>query len=770
MRLIFFCFASLPQLLVGGEQFVIGGNVRDAATGEPLAAANIRVLGTSRGTIANAYGTYALTLDAGSYALVFSSIGYRPDTLQVHLTANLTHDVLLPASDIVLPEIVVTSEDPAFEIIRRAIANKKKWMDRLKSYNMEAFTRQILQRDTAIASITESFTKGTWQQGDTLREAIVQRRQTANVEAQFNYASVGRILNFNDDEIRFLGYSFVGPTAGNALDYYNYRLLRTRASHGREVYDIRMMPRTKTVPLFDGTISIANETYALMGVDVEPNDAFLIPFVKEKELRYRQQFGLYEQTFWMPADIRIDAAFAIGILGFSFPRIVFHQTSVIYDYKINTLIADSVPMRPRLVVDSSATKVDSAYWVSHTVLPLTSEEKKAYETIDSTQTLDVQFRPGGFAFSVGAGSDAASTVLNTLDLSFNRVEGFHLGARAELDTLTPRAAGYACLAYGFSDKRWKYAAGATVYSSSTRRYGIGAEVYRRLDHHPDQNYYGVLFNSFTSLLDKNDYRDYYRSDGWRGFFKAQPVAILALELSFISERQWSVAQQSNFSIVYPSRSYRPNPTITDGRLRSIRFDGHLGKESVPLDFVTNNTFSISLEHSSPSIASSQFNFTRLDAVGTISFPTFARTYLLPPTFRLRIGAGVTSNSTPPQRMFSLESSSSGFAPFGVMRALGVKEFGGTGYISATAEHNFRSLPFLALGLGFLYENNIELIAHGGAARIWNTSAYPLRTTDGWYYEGGFSFNRIFELLRINLTWRTSSPERFKLTFGVANIL
>ena len=37
---------------------------------------------------------------------------------------------------------------------------------------------------------------------------------------------------------------------------------------------------------------------------------------------------------------------------------------------------------------------------------------------------------------------------------------------------------------------------------------------------------------------------------------------------------------------------------------------------------------------------------------------------------------------------------------------------------SVSQRSTRGLPFLALGLGFLYENNIELIVQGGAARIW----------------------------------------------------
>ncbi len=421
----FLCFALslLSSPAIAAEKYWLSGIIRDASTGESLAAANIRIAGTTRGTITNTDGAYSLTLEVGDYTLLVSMVGYRTDTLLVSLSASTIHDVSLQPADIVLPEVLATSEDPAVEIMRRAIARKHLWIDKLFSYRLEAFTRQILRRDTSIASITESYSTGYWQQGDTLREVIHQRRQTANIQSSFNPAAVGVILNFNENKVRFLGYSFRGPTADDALDFYDFKLLLTRSTAGHEVYDIRMTPNTATVPLFSGTINITGDSYALIGVDVEPNEAFIIPFVKDWRLRYRQQFGQYEGNFWLPTDIRIEGAFDVGFPGISFPRIGISQTSVISGYDVNVPIPDSIVHKPRLVVDSAATVYDSSYWSSHDVLPLNPEEKDAYASIDSSQSLEVQFRPGGITATLGEGAGILGGILTYEDFAFNRVEG-----------------------------------------------------------------------------------------------------------------------------------------------------------------------------------------------------------------------------------------------------------------------------------------------------------------------------------------------------------
>ncbi|HMK38892.1 MAG TPA: DUF5686 family protein [Bacteroidota bacterium] len=771
MHLLFLSFITLHVLAnATPSTATLKGTARDAGTGEPLAAANVRVLGTSRGTITNTSGEYSIVLATGEYRILFTMLGYAADTVSLRLDRDQQCDVRLFPSDIVLPEVVVTAEDPAIGIIRKAIANKQRWIDRLRSYEMQAFTRQTIYRDTAVAAINESYTKGYWQKGDTLREIVTQRRQTANVQPAFNFASVGRILNFVDERISFLGYTFVGPTALDALDYYDYKLLRTRSAAGNDLYEIKMIPRSRTVPLFEGTVNIAGGSYALVGIDVQPNVAFQIPFTKDVSIRYRQEFGLYESSYWMPADIRIKAALTVSVVGFSIPRIMLSQTSVISDYSINAAIPDSIFKKPRLVIDSGATRLDSSYWAANTVLPLDSLEQRAYRTLDSTQSLDVQFRPGGAMMTLGGGTGVAGAIFSYADVSFNRVEGFHLGAHAQLDSVTDNLSLSAGVAYGFSDRRGKYILGATVYPGAHRAVGIGAEVYRIADYVPDRGYFTSFTNSFTALLGKNDYRDYFEAEGGKIFLLFRPLSEVSSRLTYVHEDQRSLSQHTNFSILYPSRSYRPNPSAVDGTFAALRLDLRIGPEPVPLDFILRNGLDVAIEHSSPGFTGGDFDFTRMDGILSLSIPTFGQSYLLKPGFRIRVSAGDATGSLPPQRLFSIESSAAGFAPFGVMRGARTKEFTGSGYAAVNIEHNFRNIPLLALGIPFLYRWNVDLIVYGGAARTWATNSPLALTHTGTYYETGASISRIFDLLRADFTWRLSSPRGFAFTVGASTFL
>ena len=750
------------------QTFVVSGTVRDKSTGESLVAANIRIDGTTRGTISNADGVYRLSLTPGSYSLIVSFIGYKPDTVRIALIKDVIHDVSLVPIAVQLAEIVVTDEDPAVRIMRKVIENKGRWKERLKSYQFDAFTRQILRRDTAIASITESYTTGYWQQGDTLREVVKQKRQTENVPLGQNFASVGGIVNFYDDEIRFSGFTFVGPTSPEAFDYYRFTLEQTRTQDSVELYTIRMTPQTKLTPLFVGTINIIGDSYSVVGIEVKPNEAYRIPFVTELNIEYAQQFVQFEHFFWMPVDIRLKGYARIGIAGFSFPVIGFDQVSSLYEYRINAEVPDSLRHKPRRINAPGVEKFDSTFWAEKVVLPLTEEEVGAYKILDSTQTLDKQFKPSGPLMAL---SDVSAGFLKYLDLRFNRVEGLFLGGDVTVDSVTSWMRFSARAGYGFSDKRAKLGAEAEIYLDEKRKYSAGIAVFRNIGHFPDQGFYDTFFVTFSALLSKIDQRDYFYTEGWKVFATAKPISRLSLKATYSSEHHEAAVTRTNFSLLDRSAKYRPNPAVNEGMLRSVALNIRYGDSPVPLGIVSTNFLDFEIERSQRAVLRSDFSFSRAKLVGEFFLPTFLKRNLFPPTLLGRLSAGYSTGSLPPQRIFTLESRSDGFGPFGVLKGASLKEFAGERYVAVSLEHNFRSIPFLALNIPLLYENSIELIVYGSLARSWSRpTALPYgRTTDGWYAETGFGISRILGLLRIDITRRLTDSDAWFVTMGIARI-
>lgn len=85
------------------------GMVKDA-DGEGLPGVSIVVVGTTKGTLSNADGSYTLPLNKGNYQISFSFIGYAAKTIPVTIgDSDVTLDVNLSTSDNVLDAVVIST-------------------------------------------------------------------------------------------------------------------------------------------------------------------------------------------------------------------------------------------------------------------------------------------------------------------------------------------------------------------------------------------------------------------------------------------------------------------------------------------------------------------------------------------------------------------------------------------------------------------------------------------------------------------------------------
>ena len=88
----------LLTAMVSFSQGKISGTVIDGEFNEPLAFANVVVKGTSKGASADFDGKYELEIEAGTYTLVFSFVGY--------VTKEIT-DVVVKEDEVVTLDVVL---------------------------------------------------------------------------------------------------------------------------------------------------------------------------------------------------------------------------------------------------------------------------------------------------------------------------------------------------------------------------------------------------------------------------------------------------------------------------------------------------------------------------------------------------------------------------------------------------------------------------------------------------------------------------------------
>ena len=107
-KLIFLLFTFLiaGMQLIQAQGVVVTGKVTDGTTGDPLPGVTIQVKGTTVGQFSDADGAYRLSVPAGATTLVFSSVGYQ--TQEIEIAGQSVIDVALQQETIGIDEIVVT--------------------------------------------------------------------------------------------------------------------------------------------------------------------------------------------------------------------------------------------------------------------------------------------------------------------------------------------------------------------------------------------------------------------------------------------------------------------------------------------------------------------------------------------------------------------------------------------------------------------------------------------------------------------------------------
>ena len=76
------------------QTFTVSGKITNTKL-EPLAFVSIQVKQSQAGTITNEEGNYKLTLGRGTFDLMISMVGYKPQTLKLTLTDNYVQNVIL---------------------------------------------------------------------------------------------------------------------------------------------------------------------------------------------------------------------------------------------------------------------------------------------------------------------------------------------------------------------------------------------------------------------------------------------------------------------------------------------------------------------------------------------------------------------------------------------------------------------------------------------------------------------------------------------------
>ncbi|MFI5145097.1 MAG: DUF5686 family protein [Ignavibacteria bacterium] len=778
-------FFVITSFSVYSQEFKITGKIFDAKTNHPLEFANVKVADTTYGTAADSKGNFILKLKAGSWKLITSYLGYFSDSIDVIVEdSDIERNIYLHPSEIFTETIEVYGEDPAVEIVRKAISYKKKFMENLNEYNFEAYTKYLIRSTRGgvnekeatpdsgsypILSLMETETQGYWRKPDDYKMIVKSRREAEN--SMVSGLALPYIVNFYDETIDF-GFDRVkGPLADDALDFYGYKLLGTTSIDSLVVYKIEVSS-PGLFPAFNGKIYIADSTFALMKVDLSTNDAVNITGVDN--LNFKQKFTSYsdkKNKFWMPTDVQIYAkgSFA-GLVKFS-----FDIYTVVSNYHLN--------QHTKGIFDDYIVKVlpdakkDSSYWAKNQLIKNSDEENKALGSFSKeSKEKKNQIRFGYPLLRVGDNF----SFIGELPYHYNRVEGNNLNLNAAYNNRSIHLNTSGFFGYGFADKKSKYELNYSQSFLKDRSLNISASVFKILKPLSyELNDFYRLFNTATALFDKQDYYDYYYATGFGLSIFKSVIPQLGVTLKYHEEKQTSAQNNTSYSVRKHDELFRYNPAVNDGFQRTIglsfninpnkfRF-ADLGDDGILSFPITDYPeFYFNYDLSAKKLGSTYEN--RKYSFGFYGENNFNSLM----NIQYKFGGEILSGDVPYQYLSYFNSTSALWDKDFSFKTMGYREYLGDKIFFLNFENNFRNILWSKIS----FMKKLELVGFFNAAKsdITNSnlalaSYKNFSVLDKIFCEAGFGIKGILELIRVDFAWRLTNRIKgrnfnFSLSFGL----
>lgn len=355
----------------------IHGTITDAKK-RPLPFATIYVRNLETGVSTNEEGNFEYSLPRGKYDLVFQYLGYTSQLVYVEVDdKDVRLDIQLSARDIVLREVEIKAgkEDPAYGIMRKAIAKTKYHLNQLDSYSSSVYTkgsgrlidapfflRKTMEKegiDSTSSFTSESISKVTYTRPNNYETKVISIRSNG----EDNSTDPQEVINSSFYEPMVM--KAVSPLSPKAFAYYRFEYLGTFNEGSEEISKIKVIPRSKGDDLFRGQLYIVENSWAIHSLS-------LITSHMGVQLSIGQIYNPIKQQAWLP----VSHTFEVQGKFFGFD----------FEYKYLATISDyDLTLNPSLVPD--VVLLDTSIVASKTsALPQSKEELEVAELFEGLDT------------------------------------------------------------------------------------------------------------------------------------------------------------------------------------------------------------------------------------------------------------------------------------------------------------------------------------------------------------------------------------------------
>jgi hypothetical protein len=595
----------------------VKGKVTDEK-GNPLPSVTIYEDNTYNGTTSNEQGYYELNIKKqGKHTIIFQFLGFKTQKTAIEIgTSIYSLDVKLVEESFNLNEVVIgPKNNPANQIIKNAIANKKANTEKTSKYKADFYSRGIFKlknapkkifgqeigdmngaldsTGTGIVSLSETFSKIIFEKPNNLNEVVTASKVSGDNQGYAYNSARSSFYDFYDNTIN-LGIYLISPIADNAFNYYKYSLESTFADENNQTINkIKVTAKRDKEPVFEGYIYIIENSWAIYAIDLD------IKGYRMKEefidmMTLKQNFT-YNNTnkIWAKTTQSLD--FNAGAFGIKFNG---KYTYVYSNYEFVDSFDKKTFTNEITRVELNSNKKDSIFWNTNRPIPLTQEESTDYIRKDSIHNVrnskkyldSIDKKNNKFKFldpitgysyhnSEKKYSWRYNGLFDLTSLSFNTVQGWNFGTGFSYSDWKKEEKGRRTtigldMNYGFSEDRFRvkgnYWHQFNNQDYATLRISGGSTVRQFNREEP----ISPFINSIFTLLLKDNYMKIYNSEFAELEFGKDVANGVYINAKLEYEQRKPLFNTTDFSFFNKNDIYTSNNPLDPNDFTTAGFEKH----------------------------------------------------------------------------------------------------------------------------------------------------------------------------------------------------
>ena len=603
----------------------IKGKVTDE-NGNPLAFVNIVEEDTYNSTTSNQNGNFELNLKTnGKHTVIFQYLGYKTIKKDIVVENNLAPlTIILREENITLKEVVINPKDnPANEIIRSAIKNKKENAEKTARFKADFYSRGIIRlKDlpktimgqkvdffdevldstrSGIIYLSETVSKLTFQKPDKLKEIIVASKVSGrdNGFSFNNAASVN--FDFYENYIPF-EINVISPIAENAFNYYKYKFEGSFFTENQQqINKIKVIPKRATEPAMEGYIYIVEDSYAIYAVDLNiQGKQIQSPAIDKLTLKQSYSYNSINKI-WVKNTQTLD--FVVGVLGI---KANGRFTYVYSNFEFETQFNKKTFSNEVLSFLENANKKDDSYWNSIRPVPLTIEESSDYIKKDNLQikkkskvyldSIDVKrnkFKITDILINYSYNNSFKKWSIDydgpLKTFSFNTVQGYRINAGLSYNKRNEEEKSFTRISskfdYGLSEEKLRATVNYTHKFNNTNNsivyFNTGSSANQFNGGNPISN----IVNSVSTLFFKRNFMKLYEKNFISGYYGREIVNGFFMNLNTEYSERKPLYNTTDYTIINSDDLYTSNnPRLPNDETSAAISKHNLVKTNVLMRF------------------------------------------------------------------------------------------------------------------------------------------------------------------------------------------